>query len=250
MNHERARALLARRFDDGALAPLEEQALRAHLRGCPPCRALFDQYADAEAGLEGTPGRPSEAQLARMRDSVPPPARARRGALIVAAATVAAAALGGFLLLRSSGPDFTARGNGPGADVGLRVFTERSGKTAPAEAGVRVGDGLLFAYSMEKGAPHRYLAVVARDAKGAVHWFHPGYETPEDTPQSVSVQAGVADQPLPDSVYVDMAPGPMEICGLFTRDPLDVRSLDAWLTANRGAWPQHAQACVKVEVQP
>jgi hypothetical protein len=115
---------------------------------------------------------------------------------------------------------------------------------------VRRGDGLLFAYSVEKAAPERFLAIYGRDAAGRVHWFHPAYEQPEDTPRSIPIKSGIADQELPEAVFVDMAAGPIEICGLFSEEALDVKVVDGWLMLDTGRWPHARHACITATVSP
>lgn len=242
MNHEQARALIARRFQ-ADLPPLEEQALRAHLRGCPDCKAFYDRHAAAEIELEGGAG-----QVDRLRQAGPRvPVRSRRRVWIGAAIAAAAALLVVFFIPRNV-DQYVARGGDAGHGAWMRVYVKAGEQMGPAEV-VEPGQGLLFSYSLERGAPHRFVAIAGRDAKGTVHWFHPAYEQPEDTPRSVPVEPGVADRELPDAVFVEAAPGPMEICAMFTADALDVKAVDGWLMLESGWWPNATTSCTTVTVK-
>lgn len=256
MTHEDVKVLLERRFVDGELSTLEEQALRVHLRRCADCRALYDRYAEAESAFEGDPNAPSTAQLARMLTQgpkLPVRRRSRRavfGGLIAASLAAAAAAV----LYRApepvtTGPQdgFVSRGGPSEGGAWIRIFTKRDGQVSAAHEAISAGDGLLFSYSVERGAPHRYLAIAGRDAKGRVHWFHPAFAQPEDDPQSIGIKAGVADVELPEAVYVDLAAGPLEVCGIFTEEPLHIAQVDGPLEAE-GHWPAGHRACVVLEV--
>ena len=54
-------------------------------------------------------------------------------------------------------------------------------------------------------------------------------------PPSLPVSGGVARVLLPDVVHHDLAPGPLEVRALFTRQPLTVTDVEAWVAAQGGA---------------
>jgi hypothetical protein len=99
----------------------------------------------------------------------------------------------------------------------------------------------------------RSMAVAARDAAGRVHWLWPAWDVPGEDVHSLDIDAGVADVPLPSAVTLRAAAGPMEICALFSREPLSVPVLDAGL--ERGEpWPSESEtlrrSCRSVVVRP
>jgi hypothetical protein len=244
MTHADARALVERQFEAGPLPPLEAQALRAHLRGCAECRRHYDRAVDLESLLEGRDA--PRAQVERLVALGPPVVSKRRRAFWIAGAMAAAAALAVVLWPRAEAPDLQARGGGPTAGGSFAMYVLRDGVPRPTGETVRVGDRLLFAYTNLSGSPNRFLVIAGRDAAGHVHWFHPAYAAGSD-PESIPVGTGVADRELPEAVYVDATPGPMQVCAVFTPEPLRVRDVDAALEAG-GDWPAGTRACRTVEV--
>ena len=69
------------------------------------------------------------------------------------------------------------------------------------------------------------------------------------------MRGGVARVLLPDVVHHDLAPGPLEVRALFTRQPLTVTDVEAWLAAQGGAaatppWAGAYQQTIESEVEP
>lgn len=245
MTHDEARARIARQFDEGLLAPLEAQALRAHLRQCAACRAIYDAHAQVERALDG--GANQAARL--VLRGAPPVTPARPGLrrfVWAAAATVAAAAGLLFWIMRPDIEPLIARGDPTPVPSAVHVFVlkgDRPVKIA-ADAGIPRDAALLFAYTNPTASPARHLAIVGRDAAGALRWYHPQWLSAADAPKSVAIRAGVADQPLPDAVRHPYPPGPLEICGIFSAEPRAIPALDADLSR---AWPPSGP-CVRLEV--
>ncbi len=241
-----ARARVDRQVAEGPLPPLEAQVLRAHLRGCDACRRYYDRAVDLEALLEGRDV--PEAQVERLVALGPPPPARRRLPVVPIGLAVAAAAAVTFVALRDEPPEFQARGGGGGVAASFAVFALRDGEPRRTET-VRRGEGLLFAYTNPTGSAHRFVIIAGRDAAGRAHWFHPAFASPDDDPRSVPVEAGVADRELPEAVYVDAAPGPMQVCAVFTASPLRVRDADLALERD-GSWPPGARVCKMLTVSP
>jgi hypothetical protein len=251
MTHDAARALTTRHFSGEMLTGLEQQALRAHVRGCPPCRAFYDAAAETETLLG------PHATAERLAREAPHwrPARVfrgpRRSVLLGATGALAAAGLAVWVLR----PAEDAPGEGPavGSYVGVRggevsdaafvsLFSRR-GATEPTPLGesIAADDELLLAYTNGRASSLRYLAVAGRDAAGRVHWLWPAWDTPETDVKSLPVEVGVADAPLPSAVSLRPAAGPLEICAIFSREALSVPTLDVGL--ERGErWPSSSES--------
>lgn len=251
MTHDAARALTTRHFSGEALTGLEQQALRAHVRGCPPCRAFYDAAAETETLLG------PHATAERLAREAPHwrPARVfrgpRRAVLLGATGALAAAGLAVWVLRpaedamgdgRAGGSYVGVRGGEVSAAAFVSLFSRRGG-SEPAPLGEIFGadDDLLLAYTNGRASPLRYLAVAARDADGRVHWLWPAWDTPEADVKSLPVEVGVADAPLPSAVSLRAATGPMEICAIFSREALSIPALDAGL--ERGEkWPSSSES--------
>ncbi len=258
MKHDAAIALVDQQFDEGPLDSERQQALRAHLRSCEPCREHYDRLAEVERALEAGAPAP-RAQIGRLIAlGTPTPAPVQRKwwhhRWVAGAAAMAASALLVVSVLgeRTGGPtdELTARGGTtPTTTAWVRVFAGTQGNLHAVETGqtVLATDALAFAYTNLAESPHRYVVIVGRDAAGRVHWYHPGYAA-GSTPKSVAVQKGVTDRELPALVRSEHATGALEICAMFTAAPLEVAPVDQALEAGE-PWPSGAR-CITVTVTP
>lgn len=257
MTHDDCRALLTRHFTEGDLGGLQQQAMRSHLRGCGDCRKAFDAHAEAEAALG--PHAAAE-RMAREHEHWRPPAapgRLRRRLMTFGGAGLLAAGLAFALGRTASAPapeddDVQARGgvSGPDATAWITLHRQRGDDTEALGRTMAPDDALLVAYTNRTGSEAAYLAVAARDAAGHIHWLYPAWEDPSAAPKSLQIAQGVADEELPDAVMPRPPAGPLEICALFTRTPLDVPQVDAALEKG-GEWPAaEAIDCHMVRVAP
>lgn len=252
MKHDEARALIEAQHKGAALDAEQSSTLFAHLGGCAKCRAFYDRCAQLEAALEGTE-LPTQAMrerlLARGAPAPRAPASILRWPLIGAGALAAVAAVA---LLAVPGPaeapEFGVRG-GPGASSPwITIYRLEDGEITPLEGPVSRGEPLLFAYS-SKGEDHN-LMIVGLDARGRAHWYHPAYTDEDQDPVSLPIEAGVTERALPERVYVEPAPGALELCAIFTAGPLKVKAVDEALEG-AGRWPEDARLdCHRVEVLP
>ncbi len=253
MTTDEARRLIERQFDEGPLPPLEAQALRAHLRRDPDAKAYYDRLARLERSIEGATG-PSKAQVARLLEAGPPPPiraetpTARRATLGWAAGLLAAAAVALFVVPTPAPPEPpVARGDGEARPT-MRVLVADEAGATPLGETLDATAGLLFAYTTPPNVEARYLAIAGR-VGDRVHWYHPAWEGPQDTPRSVPIEVGVALRELPEAVFHDYAAGPLEVCALFTAQPLNIPEIDATLEAG-GSWPAGAVLdCHRTEVR-
>ena len=99
---------------------------------------------------------------------------------------------------------------------------------------VSANDGFLFSYTNLGPEPFEYLMIFAVAASGQVSWFHPSYETVGTNPTSIHIEKGRAEVPLKEVIEHDFAPGPLSIYALFTRQPMRVLEVEAWLEQQRG----------------
>lgn len=243
MDHDRARALIARQFADGPLPPLEDQALRAHVRRCDSCRAYYDRVGDLETGMGG-----DAAVIARLQ--------ARGAPAVVTAAPrrrwIAPLALAAGVLLavgvwwaRTPEPEWGVKGGGAAVDARITLFHQTADKQVKRVDGVIAArDGLLVSYTNPKDGAG-YLAVVARSASGDLHWLAPVWTDPGAAPKSQPIDRGVADHEIPRVVHHDFASGTLEVCGIFSAAPHAIPDLDRKLSAN---WPPAPADCHRLEV--
>lgn len=117
--------------------------------------------------------------------------------------------------------------------AGMRVFRSPAGGGGleRVKTSVRRGDGLAFAYTNLGASPFGYLMIFCVDAAGDVHWFHPAYTSEQSNPASVPIRAG-QDVALSELVWLSLPEGQLTFYAAFTREPLDVWSVESWLEAH------------------
>lgn len=153
-----------------------------------------------------------------------------------------------------------AKSAGPGAAgaperwAGISAYRVAGGR-APERLGGRMSsdDGLLFAYTNLGPRPFTHLMVFAVDASGQVRWFHPAYQQAGTNPASIPIQAN-ANVPLAEVVSHPFAPGPATVHALFSRRPLRVQEVEAWLArrpAANGAtpWPDSYRHTLSTSIE-
>lgn len=232
-------------FVEGELSASERAAIEVALS---QDAALRQRVAELER-VRSALARPVEelegfdlAGAVRTRIEAPERSLSRRGALYAGAGLAAAAVL--WLGLRGhsvSEPSEAFRAKGGPATRGsterwtaLRVHRAHDGGAPePVTHSIARNDGLLFSYTNRADAAFEYLMVFGVDARGTVYWFHPAYERLGDDPRSVPIRAGVVDELLPEVVRHDFSPGTLILHALFTRRPLGVLSVEAWLAKKR-----------------
>lgn len=249
MTHDQVRALIDRQFADGPLPPLEDQALRAHVRGCAACRAYYDRVAELEARLGG-----DAAIVERLRARGLPagglpaePARPRRR-WIPAVALAASVAIGvGIWWGRTAPAEWGVKGGGARGAARIVVFHQAAdGAVKRADGSIRAADGLLVSYTNPQGGAG-YLGVVGRAEDGQLFWIQPPWTDARARPSSVAIARGVADRELPQVVHHALPTGPLEICGIFTAE---ARAVPEWDAALSRQWPPAGADCHRVEVAP
>jgi hypothetical protein len=143
------------------------------------------------------------------------------------------------LFFKPAAPDavFRAKSVPPASSgtrwAGIQAFHLTGAGSSPEriQQSVRQEDGLLFAYTNLGSEPFQHLMIFCVDAEREVHWFFPAYATASLNPTSIPIQPG-QELALSEVVWLSLPRGPLTIYAAFTRRPLDVASVEAWLKAN------------------
>ena len=96
-------------------------------------------------------------------------------------------------------------------------------------------DDLVISYTNRGVSPFEYLSVFAVDDQGNVHWFYPAYEHPGADPASIAIEKAVTERALPDRIHHEFAVERISIYGLFSRHPLRVSEVEAWIKKQGGS---------------
>jgi len=262
-------------YVEGEVTPSETTAIEAALAGSARVRR---EVAELRA-IRATLARPLpeiesidlapriEQAIARLPSGARAvaPERRRRWSLTLGLAAVLAGAAGVALMVRTRAPALetdlmrvkAASPATPEAQrwAGVQAFRVSAGEAAePLGTRLRAEDGLLFSYANLGPRPFAYLMIFAIDARGAVHWYYPAYERTGTNPASLPLRGGAARAMLPDVVRHDLAPGLLEVRALFTRQPLTVTEVEAWLAVHGGSaatppWPEAYQQTIESEVE-
>jgi hypothetical protein len=197
------------------------------------------------------PPRFSAAASARLDETIAAAfkARMRRRRWGVLLATAALAGLAAVALPRRTRDDlgFHARGRAaPAVASGapeLQIFRIGREGAQPLRGVLARDEELAFAYRSEGTA--RRLLVFARDEHAHVYWYHPAWTDPAADPEAVTLSPAPGLHELPAAIAHALDGRRLELCWLFTVEPLRAREVEAALA--RGAL---APACQTVEVTP
>jgi hypothetical protein len=228
----------------GELTPGAEARLYDHLRACAPCRARYDQLANAKSFLDGRAATHARAHarlvaaLDGLREGNAAPDRRRRPRWLPALFVLAPAAAILLWIAKPAAPPFkavedvTARG-GPGSATSpapptLVIYASR--KTGPTahgpvrlvaelpgsgEARVSLADYLQLGVRGLPGVAH--VRVVGIDARGALHDY---------LPDTVAAPApGAATLGRSVELARDHAPGRVKVFALFSEQAVDDRAV-------------------------
>ncbi len=260
-------------------APGDWDRLRAHLRGCEPCRDRYNRVVLAERMLHGGPDKafaPSPLELDRIAGSLFPTEKSlwervlqwfaptQRWATGVA---MAAAALVLIPLLSrgpmnahpvanpggtgGSGPVelFQARGGLPGGEArqaGLRAFCLEGEKVVPLEQKgtepPRCDRSAQLKLAVSNPGSYKAVFLVGMDDDHAPKWYAPRPPSEE----SVPAPAGVQDTPVGAAVrlQVNHGPGRVRIFALFSDKPVRTPEVETAFDelAKRHVTAQEAEA--------
>lgn len=269
-------------YVDGDVTPSQASAVARAIEESPELRRRADDLRRITATLSGPVAdlesldvaasvRAATAAIDRQRSEQARSPRLpwfRRWSLVGFAATAALAI--GLLVVRpanhGAGTDDDAAGvraksasaaaaSAPERWAGIGVYRVTGGGP-PERMGERISrdDGLLFTYTNLGARPFAYLMIFAVDGSGQVRWFYPAYQQAGTNPASISIQAN-ANVPLAEVVRHPFAAGPATFQALFSRRPLRVEEVEAWLArrppANGAApWPETYRQIVMTSVDP
>jgi hypothetical protein len=255
-------------YVDGALPADEREDVDRRLREDPNARARLAELYRVRTVLSGNvPELDDIDLLPSIRERLSTPARSLSGrskvALYAGGLAAAAAAL---VSIGVRGPDedaeFRAKGNALAVAAaerwtGVRIYRVRDGhKAEPASERVSPRDGLMFSYTNRADDPFDYLMIFGVGATGEVHWFYPAYERLGQNPRSVTIARGTVEQSLGEVVRHELQPGTLAVHALFTREPLAVLDVEAWVRERRAGGERALPAVganlqvVKLGVEP
>lgn len=230
-------------FVEGELSGSERAAIAAALAEDPQLRRRVTGLEQVRSALSAPVPALEQLDLTsavRARLDAPERSLSRRGALLAGASLAAGAALWVAIGVPSK-PDgaeaFRAKG-APASSVArwtaVQVHRARdAGAPEPVTKRLRHNDALLFSYTNRGEAPFEYLMIFGVDRSGGVYWFHPAYERPGEDPRSTPIERGAADALLPEILRHDLSPGSLAVHALFTRRPLGVLAVEAWVAQRR-----------------
>ena len=241
-------ALVDRHFS-GTTSAFGERRLWRHLPRCERCRERYRVQSLIESLEEAQPDRLGGERLARdrlARSVFPPSPPMSTWALASGGLALAVAGLAVLVLLPDRQlPEFQVRGgtgsepSGAGAAraVSLQVFRlpAAGGGPVPVGGAIGAGDALAFAYRNPAASGRRYLMVFASDAAGRVFWYWPAWTDPATVPAAVPIQVSEAPVELTESVRHRLAPGSLQVVGLFCDRPFTVKEVEAALTRDARA---------------
>lgn len=148
----------------------------------------------------------------------------------------------------------TAPAAAPERWAGISAYRVVGGR-APERVGSRISrdDGLLFTYTNLGPQPFTHLMIFAVDASGQVRWFYPAYQQAGTNPASIAIQTN-ANVPLAEVVRHPFAAGPATVHALFSRRPVHVEEVEAWLAKQPGPnsalpWPDTYRQVVLLSVE-
>lgn len=112
---------------------------------------------------------------------------------------------------------------------------------------LRPDERLGLRYTVPPGSEVKHLVVVGRDAAGAVHWWLPAGGPGE---QGIAIAEAAEPQVAAEVGTPRLAPGPLDVCAVFTQLPVDTAALHRTLSG--GAWPPPGgvQHCQRLSVEP
>jgi hypothetical protein len=229
--HRAARTAIDAHFA-GRAAPATEMTMRAHLPGCPDCRAFYRRH-HLLARLDPA-AVPAEERIGRglgFRTRRGPSFRhwLRRLVIPFGATAVAAAAL---LIVARPGANIAPVARGANAMTArapqhLLVYRFAPGARTPAllQGSMRSGDELAFAYTNPSG--RRYLAIFGVDEQRHVYWFHPAWRAGAPAPAALPAAAGPGPHELPEAIQHAVVGQRLTIHALFADRAVGVEEIEA-----------------------
>jgi hypothetical protein len=226
--HGRQRRAIDRHFR-GHSSPAGEREMRAHLDGCPDCRAHYDRHLLLAAADPAA--LPARDRLARgLGLSVRRPSPAPWFAALAAAAVGVAALV--LLVPRATlGPQ--PRGTtGPRHGQLLVYEVPRQGTPRQVGAAIDRTSGLAFAYA--NLGHRRRLSVFAVDDVAHVYWFYPAWQDPNRDPAGVDIADDDGVHEIPEAIYHRFDGSRLRVYGVFADGSLGVHTVEAAIAGAPG----------------
>jgi hypothetical protein len=223
----------------GRIPLADERHMREHLAGCADCRGYYDRHLllaemDRAHALSPEDRIAVGLGLVKTRASV-------RGPLLggLAVAVAAAVVATGAPALWPRHSEFASRGViQKSAEAELYAYRIGPGGSPERADATRMGRGdeLAFAYTNRAGWP--YLLVFGLDEHGHVYWYHPAWQSADDTPRAIPIQSGPDGRELPDATSHALDGNELHVFGVFSRTALSVRDVEERLKGLKRQGPR------------
>ena len=145
-----------------------------------------------------------------------------------------AASLVLFVVTRPVTSEPQARGGATVADdAWVRLTVHHATPQGFTEVGPTIGanEPLAFAYDDRATPAFTHLMVFAVDGRGRVFWYEPAFDDVAQNPTSLPISAGA--HALEGQTSHALEPGTLTVHAVFSRRPLDVRTVEAAVAKSR-----------------
>lgn len=235
-------------FADADLPPEQLRRVEKHLELCSSCArqviALQRLISDIAAPVASPPLDLTAHVGAVMRRLDAPVPLTKRPPWVVWSGALAAAAALTLWLIKSPEPrvvpPFVARGGASvpslSRDVALQLYAQgRTLRVLQPGSSVRPDVALTAGLSNLSPEP-AHLLLFAVDTRGQVHWISPEYTRAGSDPRATRIAPARTEQLLPTAaVFDDLAPGPLRVVAVITREPTRVSAIEALSAVELGS---------------
>jgi hypothetical protein len=139
---------------------------------------------------------------------------------------------------REREPEFRAKSTTEGQTerwAGVHIYrVDSDGEPTRIAGEIEAGTPLLFSYANLAVPPFDHLLIFAVDSLGDVFWFHPAHPGGGSDPVSIPVMQATQHVPIAEVIRQPLAVGDVEFHAVFTREPLHVSEVEAWLSSHPG----------------
>jgi hypothetical protein len=209
----------------GRISAAEEAEMRRHLlEGCPTCHFRYTRLAMVAKVQPGAaPARERIAAGLGFKEGT------RSWPMLFGLAAACAVLLIAFLVRRSDGDRFAARG--PSVAGGeVRIFRIRPGAASePVVDRIAASDELAFAY--RNGTGKRHLFIFGVDEHQHAYWFSPAWRSASEVPAAPVAVGDGALHEIEDAIGHPYDGAKLDVYGLFSDRPWQVQELEAAVKA-------------------
>lgn len=118
--------------------------------------------------------------------------------------------------------------------TGIQTFElGQKGQAIPSDGSVDAKSPLMFRYTNASAQPYSHLMIFGVDATGEVRWYYPAYVDPNTNPAALSINDKA--RLLSDEISHPLPPGQMVVHGLFLRNAVSVKDVEARVLEARKA---------------